>query len=121
VDCVTEVPTSSMTIISSRSKPYVYVNIYIYIYIFISFVCTKLTIGSLLGEGGFCIVHTITKIQLNAHEPILEHDQMMRENLIKSNNILVVKRIRNDLIESEESKAIADLALEVSVDLHLIE
>ena len=103
-----------MIIISSRSLPHVYK-------ICLFFVCTELTIGSLLGEGGFCIVHTITKIQLNAREPLLEHDQMMRENLVNSNDIVVVKRIRNDLIESEESKAIADLALEVSFELHLIE
>mmetsp|Transcript_7511 Transcript_7511/g.11057 ORF Transcript_7511/g.11057 Transcript_7511/m.11057 type:complete len:371 (-) Transcript_7511:217-1329(-) len=82
------------------------------------FSINELQIGSYLGEGGFCIVHSITGFRLQQHTNVFtEHEIMSRRRMalnVERNGEVqyAIKRIRNDLSAIEEGKAIADLAIE---------
>ena len=92
----------------------------------ITYVLKELQIGSYLGEGGFCVVHSITGFQLglpeettplemNTDQKNEKKQEELRRSLAGSGGLYAIKRTRNDLSEEEEIKAVNDLAIEVTI------
>jgi len=79
-----------------------------------SLALSEISLGRTVGQGGFCLVCKVEKIQLNSLYDISEKGTRLRSNFATSlhDHQYVMKTLRTDLPEEEYVKGIVDLAIE---------
>ena len=78
---------------------------------------SELTLGPVIGEGGFSKVYEIQNIELDPVYDVSDEDTKRRQDFatkVKQNNY-VLKKLRDDLREDDHSKGVDDLAIEADV------
>jgi len=79
-----------------------------------SLALSEITLGRMVGQGGFCLVCKVKKIVLNEVFDTSDENSKLRLNfaLSVSEKQYVIKTLRTDLPEEEYVKGIVDLAIE---------
>ncbi|CAB9510167.1 Ephrin type-B receptor 3 (Fragment) [Seminavis robusta] len=79
----------------------------------------EITVGRIIGQGGFSLVNEISHIDLDEVNDTTEDQARLRRFFASSNNdrshqrpLFVLKKLRNDLPEEEQAKGVVDLAIE---------
>lgn len=84
------------------------------------FAFREMTLGALVGQGGFSDVREIISVELNRLEGTSDEESCRREKLAKKVNErgkkkYVLKTLRRDLHEQELAKGVLDLAIEADM------
>jgi len=79
-----------------------------------SLALSEITLGRMVGQGGFCLVCKVNKIVLNEVFDTSDETAKLRSNFAASvsEKQYVIKTLRTDLPEEEYVKGIVDLAIE---------
>lgn len=79
----------------------------------------EITVGRIIGQGGFSLVNEISHIGLEEVNDTNDEQARLRKAFASSNNdrshqrpLFVLKTLRNDLPEEEQAKGVVDLAIE---------
>jgi len=80
---------------------------------------TEVTVGRIIGQGGFSLVSEINHVTLDEMNDTDDDQARLRRAFQSSSNdrsqqrpMFVLKTLRNDLPEEEQAKGIVDLAIE---------
>ena len=89
------------------------------------FARSELTLGNMVGQGGFSLVFQIARIKVDEVYDISDQSSQAREEVAKQARVddghprFAIKLLRDDLMEEEHSKGVIDLAVEARLLKHL--
>lgn len=85
------------------------------------FAVSELNVGRMVGQGGFCLVTTLERIELDDVNDVSDRGAQLRRGFVQSvqsqpadDPAYVVKTLRTDLPEEEYMKGILDLEIEAN-------
>ena len=91
---------------------------FVYVYMYLSLYYLELTLGKLVGKGGFSLVFEVAKIDVDQVYDLSVRQSSLRREVAADaighhgRPMYAVKMLRDDLMEEEHSKGVIDLAVE---------
>ncbi len=82
------------------------------------FARAELTLGNILGEGGFSLVLEVKRIEVDEVFNLTKEQTEVRQEVARSASVddgypkYAIKMLRDDLVDEEHSKGVIDLAVE---------